>query len=246
MRHLPLVTFIALLAAPAAAQVRPPGYLADKPAIDMMNMLPPPPAPGSAEERAERQLYRDSRRVIGGPLWNRAISQLSVTSPAFVQQLSCAVGVQISPQTTPATYAVLARAGADLAPAINRAKQFHERPRPFTTDGGKACDPDAAVDGGKELGFAYPSGHAAVGWLWGLLLADLRPARSAAILKFGKETGDLRLACRVHWLSDVTHGRLFATAIYQRITSREDFQADAEKARLELTLAPVPEGCPAE
>lgn len=141
---------------------------------------------------------------------------------------------------------LLRRAGADLARAVTAAKEYHQRARPFTTDGGEACDPASAVDGGKSLGFAYPSGHAAVGWLWGLILADARPKRSAALLKFGKETGDLRIACRVHWASDVAGGRLMAPALYQQIADTADYKADLAKASAQLSLAPVPGGCPAE
>ncbi|WP_439544847.1 acid phosphatase [Sandarakinorhabdus sp.] len=248
----------ALLAAtPAAAQPAPPsmmdrmqsaaaqptaGYVADKPELTMLRLLPPPPESGSSDDKADRFLYRESRRGIGGPQWQAAISQLSVTSPSFVKAISCALGAELGPQT-PATLTLLRRAGTDLARGVNAAKDYYKRPRPFATDRGKACDPDAAVDGGKPLGFAYPSGHSAVGWLWGLILSDARPARSAELLKFGKATGDLRVACRVHWASDVTGGRLLATALYQRISDTEDYKADLAKARTELSLVPVPEGC---
>jgi acid phosphatase (class A) len=168
-----------------------------------------------------------------------------VTSPSFVKTVSCALGATLTPQTTPATMMLLRRAGTDLGRAVFLAKDYYKRPRPFTTDSGKACDPDAAKDGGKALGFAYPSGHAAVGWLWGLILSDARPVRSAELLKFGKVTGDLRIACRVHWASDVTGGRLLATALYQQIADAADYKADLLKAKAELSLAPVPEGCPA-
>lgn len=252
----PLLAAALLAAAPAAAQpqmTQPmaqapaplPGYVANRPDLSLLRLLPPPPEPGSAEDRAERFLYRESRRGVGSPQWQAAISQLSVTSPSFIKAVSCALGAQLSPQTTPATYTLLRRAGADLARAVNAAKDYYKRPRPFSTDKGKACDPDAAVDGGKALGYAYPSGHAAVGWLWGLLLSDARPPRSAELLKFGKSTGDLRMVCRVHWASDVTGGRLLATALYQRISETDDFKADLAKARTELSLVPVPEGCPA-
>lgn len=243
-----------LAAAPAAAQqsmmtpapgVQPlPGYAANRPPLALLRLLPPPPEAGSTEEQADKFLYRQSKRGIGGPLWREAISQLSVTSPSFMKAVSCALGANLSPQTTPATMTLLRRAGADLSRGVGAAKDYYKRARPFTTDGGKACDPDAAVVGGKALGFAYPSGHAAVGWLWGLILADVRPERSAALLKFGKSTGDLRIACRVHWASDVAGGRLMATALYMQIEHTPDYVADLEKAKAELRLAPVPEGCP--
>lgn len=222
-----------------------PGYVSNRPPLALLRLLPAPPDAGSVEERADRFLYRQSRRGIGGRLWTDAVAQLSVTGPAFVQGLSCALGASLSADRTPATMTLLRRAGTDLARGVNSAKDYYKRPRPFTTDRGKACDPDAAVEGGKGLGFAYPSGHAAVGWLWGLVLADVRPERSAALLKFGKSTGDLRVACRVHWASDVTGGRLLATALYMQIEHTPDYIADLEKAKAELLLAPVPEGCPA-
>ncbi|MEI6487086.1 MAG: phosphatase PAP2 family protein [Sphingomonadales bacterium] len=237
----------AQMAAPAPAPAAAPagGYVSERSPLAMLRLLPPPPAAGSDEEAADRFLYRLSKKGIGKAAWNAAIGQLSVTSPSFTKAVSCALGATLSPQTTPATMTVLRRAGTDLARAVFLAKDHFQRPRPFTTDGGKACDPDAAKDGGKALGYAYPSGHAAVGWLWGLILADARPERSAALLAFGKGTGDLRIACRVHWSSDVTSGRLMATALYQQIADTPAYKADLEKARAELPLAPVPEGCPA-
>lgn len=258
MRHILLLAALAAaVAAPALAQPAPAmtggaasgGYLPARPPLALLRLLPPPPLAGSDDEKADAHVYRDSRRGIGGARWQLAISQLSPTSPSFLHQLSCALGAEIGPGT-PATMAILRRAGTDLAPAVSAAKAYYKRPRPFTTDnggkgGGKACDPESARDGGKALGFAYPSGHSAVGWMWGLILSDIRPERSARLLKFGKDTGDLRLACRVHWLSDVQGGRLLATALYQQIADRADYHADVDKAKLELTLAPVPENCPA-
>ena len=249
-----IIAVLLMAAAPVAAQPVPAmmaaapamaGYAAGQSPLALLRLLPPPPEAGSSEEQADQFLYRQSRRGIGKADWQAAIGQLSVTSPSFVKAVSCALGATLTPQTTPATMVLLRRAGTDLGRAVFAAKDYYKRPRPFTTDKGKACDPDAAIDGGKALGFAYPSGHAAVGWLWGLILADARPERSAALLKFGKSTGDLRIACRVHWASDVTGGRLMATALYQQIADSAEYKADLAKARSELSLAAVPEGCPA-
>jgi acid phosphatase (class A) len=233
----------AMTASPAPAAALP-GYVAERPTLALLRLLPPPPEAGSLDDQADRFLYRQSLRGIGGPQWKSAIGQLSVTSPAFLKTIGCALGAALSPQSTPLTMTLLRRAGADLSRGVFAAKDYYKRGRPFTTDNGKSCDPDAAKDGGKALGYAYPSGHAAVGWLWGLILSDARPERSAALLKFGKATGDLRIACRVHWASDVTGGRLLATALYQQVQDTADYKADLLKAKAELALAPVPEGCP--
>jgi len=248
MRHLMSFTIMAVTIAgltPAAAKEAQPGYLAQQQAQAAMRMMPPPPAKGRAQDMADRAAYRQAGGGVGGPAWQRAIGQFSTNNPEYLKQFSCAVGVQLSPLTTPNTMAVLRRAAADAAPVVGAAKDFYRRPRPFQTDRGAACDPQAAVGDGSKLGFAYPSGHATTGALWGLILADALPARRAAALKFGKETGDLRVACRVHWPSDVAAGQAFGAALYKQIAAQGDYKADIAKARAELAKADKPLGCPA-
>ena len=231
-----------------AGQAMPPGYLTGKPPVDILKLLPPPPRPGSAQEVADRATYAASAAGIGGADWQAAIGELSPTSPDFVKALSCAVGTQLSLAATPATMTMVARAGVDMIGPMTKAKETYARPRPFTTDanvpgGGKACDPISNDGIGARLGHAYPSGHAGIGWLWALILSDAAPVRADAIRSFGMATGDLRVACRVHWLSDVANGRILATSIYQRVAAEPEYQADLKRAIAEIAAAP-PLACP--
>jgi acid phosphatase (class A) len=217
----------------------PPGYLAGKPPVDILKLLPPPPKPGSAQDIADRTIYATSAQGIDGPAWNAAKKQLNPTDAEFMGQLSCAVGRSISRETTPATMAMLARAGVDFVVPMDGAKRFHKRLRPFTTDKGRACDPATADGVGEDLGFAYPSGHSGIGWMWALILSDAVPANATAIRDFGIATGDLRIACRVHWLSDVAYGRVLANSVYQRIAAEPEYQADLKRVTAELAAAPA-------
>jgi acid phosphatase (class A) len=226
--------------APSATPL-PRGYLAGKPPVDILKLLPPPPATGSAQDIADRTAYAASARGIGNPEWQAAIEQLSPTSPAFIAALSCAAGARLSPQTTPATMAMVSRAGVDMIGPMTVAKDKYARPRPFTTDKGQACDPVSQDGIGAKLGFSYPSGHAGIGWLWALILSDAAPGRADSIRAFGQATGDLRVACRVHWLSDIANGRILATSVYQRIAAEPEFQADLARARAEMAKAPAPD-----
>jgi acid phosphatase (class A) len=219
----------------------PPGYLTGKPPVAILKLLPPPPAPGSAQDMADRSVYAATAKDVGGPAWQEAMSELNPTSPAYFAKLSCAVGKVISPQMTPVTFAMIARSGVDLTGPMSTAKNFYKRARPFTTDKGPACDPISKDGIGAGLGFAYPSGHSGIGWLWGLVLADANPARAEQIRAFGQHTGDLRIACRVHWLSDVAYGRILATAVYGRLLAEPEFQADLARATDEIAKAPVAE-----
>ncbi|WP_194163380.1 phosphatase PAP2 family protein [Polymorphobacter fuscus] len=254
MRWMPM-TAVLMVAAPALAQApaaattpsastamtpakMPPGYLAGKPPVDILKLLPAPPAAGSAQDIADRTAYAASAKGIGGADWKAATAEINPTSPEFMAALSCAVGTKLSLQATPATMAMVARAGVDLIGPMTVAKQHYARPRPFTTDKGQACDPVAADGVGARLGWSYPSGHSGIGWLWALVLSDAAPARAPAIRSFGQATGDLRIACRVHWLSDVENGRILATTVYQRIAAEPEYQADRERAAAELAKAP--------
>ena len=229
---------IAQMASAPAPDKLPPGYLTGKPPVDILTVLPPPPAPGSAQDFADRTVYAASANGIDDPIWARSRSQLNPTSPEFMAQLSCALGTKLSPAATPASYVLIARTGLDLAAPMSVAKNFYKRLRPFTTDKGKACDPIADDGIGEKLGYAYPSGHSGVGWLWALALADAAPGHADALRKFGMATGDLRIACRVHWLSDVAYGRVLATAVYDRIAVEPEYRADVARAAAELAKAP--------
>lgn len=213
----------------------PQGYLSAEAALSVVPLLPPPPARNTPAEIADRYVYAVSGSTIGNADWQAAIEQLNIRSASFQKAMTCAIGRVPGP----ATQRLLARSAADFVPPMTVAKEKFARDRPFTTDKGQACDPDTADGIGESLGKAYPSGHSGIGWLWALVLSDALPERADTIRSFGKATGDLRIACRVHWLSDVTHGRILATALYQKQSEAQAFKADLAAAKTELASAKV-------
>jgi acid phosphatase (class A) len=226
----------ALLAMPAfgqgLVQKGAAPYLAPPASNAVLKAVPPPPAPGSAADREDRAAYAAAASGIGSRDWQRAKAQRSLNLPAYRQQLSCAFGRQIDPKLTPHLFALLTRSAQDARRAVNAAKDKFSRPRPFTTDGGEACDLAGNPD------FAYPSGHATTSALWALVLADVAPARASELDGFARETGQLRVACRVHWPSDVAVGRSLAQLLHRQIASTPAYRADLARARTELASAP--------
>lgn len=240
-------TTASLLSGAAAVQALAPagGYLAGQPPIDLHAVLGEPPAPGSAADRAERLGYAASAAGIGGRAWAAAIVQLHPGSQAVNAQLSCMVGKALSPAKTPVTTLMLTRIGRDLAAPIDDAKKLYHRDRPYIGQpDARTCDPRSLKPGGA-LSYAFPSGHAAYGALVGRVLAAAAPERASALAAWGNGVGDNRVACRVHWPSDVAAGRKLAEALYARIAVTEAFQADLAAARAELPKAPPVTGCPA-
>jgi acid phosphatase (class A) len=154
---------------------------------------------------------------------------------------------QIGPDFSAANRPALAKAFAavreGIGPSIGAGKDLWKRPRPFLTDPMAAtclADPSKLKTSG-----AYPSGHAALGYTYGLLLADLIPAKRDALLARGRDYGFSRVVCGVHWLSDVEAGRLLALDLYPKLRTTKAFAdllaaAQAEQDKLTTPAAPAP------
>ena len=82
------------------------------------------------------------------------------------------------------------------------------------------------------------------GWAWALILVELAPDKAGPLLEAGKEMGESRVICGMHYPSDVEAGRDLAAAMVARMRANPEFRADMEKARREVArLSAPPSGC---
>ncbi|PXA86454.1 phosphatidic acid phosphatase [Nostoc sp. 3335mG] len=226
---------------------KPQGYLADG-AFDLMQVLPPAPVSGDARYQADRKIFRQTRKLAGTPRWQLATSDVKTDQRSLMADFSCAVGVVLTPEDSPRTEALVARARVDTGHQTNIAKDFYKRRRPFLIDHGKICQPESELADSYD----YPSGHTTLGWTWALALSDLLPERTTAILARGRAYGDSRFICGAHNESAVEAGKLSAGATMQAVRQTPAYQADAAAARAELRglianpSTPRPTGCDAE
>ena len=219
---------LAAVASPAGAQ----RYL-DGPGVGLIDILPPAPKVGSAEDEADRAAFRASRTLAGSPRWQQAIGDVDESVPAMLSDFSHAAGRPLSPATTPALARMLTRLRGDVAAAVNAVKPVYARKRPFLADPGAICQPRPALDNS----FDYPSGHTSWGTSVALVLAELIPARSTPILARGRDYGDSRVICGAHNVSAVAAGRQAAAAIVARLHGDAAFRRDLDAARAELDAA---------
>jgi acid phosphatase (class A) len=216
------------------------GYL-PKGALDGKAVLPPPAAPDSALGRAERAAYEESRALEGTPRWTQAIEDNEIWQGGALRRFSCALGREISEARTPNTWRILHRIELDVRDVGTPAKDHYARVRPAIGNDKPICIPRADW---MKTNASYPSGHAMVGWTWGLLLTELAPERADRLLVAGREMGESRAICGVHFMSDIEAGRTLASAMVARLHAEPAFRADMAKARRELAAAPVA-SCPA-
>lgn len=231
---------------PIAMPTAPGGpYLARTALPDSIALLPPPPAAGSAAEARDLAQAKAAHALRGKARWQQATRDADLTSPRATGAFSCAAGREISPTATPLTDRLLRRTLIDFASATSAAKNKYQRQRPFMVDGQPLCTPEA--EAGLRTNGSYPSGHAAIGQGWGIVLGALLPAHRTALLARGRAFGDSRRVCNVHWASDVTAGQRMAEATYLALRSDPAFAADMVAARAELArLKPIVPACATE
>jgi acid phosphatase (class A) len=185
---------------------------------------------------------RAAVELRGTPRWEQAKLDADLFVPAATATMSCAAGFAIGAEATPAIEKLLRRAAADLGMSGSGAKRKYQRPRPFMANREPSCTPNweplLRQDG------SYPSGHSSVGYGWGLILAEIVPARASRLVARGSAYGDSRRVCNVHWLSDVEAGRSTAAATVALLHSDPAFQQDLAAAKAEAAWmkdAPKPD-----
>jgi acid phosphatase (class A) len=213
----------------------PAGYLQTQALPDSLVLLPTPPPPGSTALALDQEISGADLALRNTPRWNLAAQDAVLAFPAAADTYSCSLGVRITAQDTPHLYMLMRRAMVDASASTKRAKEHNMRARPFAVNGQPSCTPKDEPDLRKNG--AYPSGHAAIGWAWALILAEIAPEQADAILARGEAIAQSRVICNVHWDSDVIEGRFMGAATVAVLHSNPAFVADLQSAKAELAAA---------
>ncbi|HTB80929.1 MAG TPA: phosphatase PAP2 family protein [Opitutaceae bacterium] len=216
---LPVFLVFALLVAPfrAAAQYLPAGR------PDVVALLAPPPAPGSAEQAAD---LAEAFAVYSArtPAEEAAAKAESKFTPfAFAR----AIGPWFQPGKFPKTEALFHEVEAEAETIIDAGKDYWKRPRPYTTD-------RRFVHITPEKSFSYPSGHSTRATVFALVFAELFPAKRDALLAIGRDIGWHRVLGGAHYPTDIYAGRVLGQAIVREFIASPAFQHDLGEAKAEL------------
>ncbi|MFC6283840.1 MULTISPECIES: acid phosphatase [Polaromonas] len=211
------------------------GYLAPAELPDSLALLPPPPAEGSAALAADAATFRTLTALQGTPRGALAVQDANLRFPKAAETFSCALGLPISEEATPNLNMLLRRTLTDAGIATYKAKDKYQRTRPFVVFKAPSCTPREEAALAKDG--SYPSGHSAAGWAWAMVLTEVAPERSDALLQRGRAFSQSRGICGVHWQSDIEAGRLIGAATVARLHANPVFNAQVDAARLEVARA---------
>lgn len=220
-----LLALTAVMTIAADQPLRP--YLDDRLVPDLMQVLPPPPAPGSPRNVDDRDTFVQTRAVQGSDRWTLATRD--VTDDRFTA-FACALDVQLDAARAPAVARLFQR--MHDGGMTGRAKAGFAVRRPYLDQPGEICEPKTAhlAQNGD-----YPSGHTATGWSTALVLAELMPERATQILRRGRIYGESRFICGAHSRSAVEAGYIAGAAHVAVLHATAEFRADMDAARAEIT-----------
>lgn len=212
------------------------GYLSRADRVDSLALLPAPPTEGSPAMMDDNAAYRTFTALRNTPRGAIATKDAKLSFEKSEETpFSCALGIPISEEATPHVNILLRRVLTDAGTATFGAKDHYKRTRPFVVFKERSCTPDEEHVLTKDG--SYPSGHASAGWAQALVLAEIAPERSDALLQRGRAYGQSRAICGAHWKSDIATGRMVGAAMVARLHNNPQFMAQLEAARGEIAAA---------
>jgi acid phosphatase (class A) len=224
----PLIAILSLTASFSIAETPQyhPHYLSPD-AINVVDLLPQPPAADSAEHQEELNLLIKLQNERSQADVARATAEEKhLTVFAFADVL----GPNFTPERCPKTAAFFKSAlQADLAYFNKLAKNHWNRPRPYT-------DPRVHSLFIEKDG-SYPSGHSIRATLFGEVLAALLPEHRDAIITRSQQMGWDREIAGVHYPTDVYAGRILGKALASHLLAVPEVQAKLDELKPELQQA---------
>jgi acid phosphatase (class A) len=201
-------------------------YYIDSTVLDLADLIPNPPAVDSAANKAElTELHRiESART---PAQVNAAKADEDDEDLFLYRT--VLGPGFNADALPITAELGIHVKNEQSVAGGALKPVFARPRPYKSD--PTLHPVCAL---TELPNSYPSGHALTGYLEGLTLAELVPAKRTEILARADDFAHNRLVCGVHYPSDVEASRRVAYIVFGYMMATPRFQRDLAAARAEI------------
>lgn len=202
--------------APAAVVERASsGYLSQTEL--QVNDFPAPPATGSAVDKADLAAVLQWQQ-------NRTDAQCAAAK-AQSDESFISMFRSVNPFPTPLPAEVSAffkRIDQQSGDANRYVKKIYQRDRPFVHS--SAVNPCL----GRVQGFSYPSGHATVSHIYGLILSDMLPRQGAIFMREADQAALYRVIGGVHNPSDIEAGKKLGDILYQRLQAKPAFAADVQ------------------
>jgi acid phosphatase (class A) len=223
-KYASLAAGLLLLVIGSAAQAEDAKPFVTNKDIDLTMILPPPPANDSAQTKAELGEVL-ALQVTRTP---EMVASAVADSEENVWRFANVMGPNFTKERLPKFSAFFDRVVETEGAVVDPAKDVWKRPRPHQLS--DLVKPAVKLSSSGS----WPSGHATVGTMMGIILADMVPEKRAEIIARAAEYAHNREVGGIHYASDVEMGKISGSVIAAVLLNRDDFKAEYEVARAEL------------
>jgi acid phosphatase (class A) len=196
-------------------------------AINLVNLLPPPPAMDSKETAGEIEEMLRFQNTRTPAMVDYAQKDQTIS----VFRFATVLGDNFNEGNLPFTAGFFRNVQSNASLFIDPAKDYWKRPRPSNYD--RRIIPCLTI----PKSAAYPSGHSTEGNLFAIILANMIPEKRAVIFNRGWEFAMNRVIGGVHYPSDAMAGRISAALIAQELFGNAGFKKDYETSKAEIRKA---------
>ncbi len=223
-KYASLAAGLLLLIVGSAAQAEDAQPFITNKDVDLTMILPPPPANDSAQTKAELGEVL-TLQVTRTP---EMVASAVADADENVWRFANVMGPKFNKETLPKFSAFFDRVVATEGAVVDPAKDVWKRPRPHQLS--DLVKPAVKLSSSGS----WPSGHATVGTMMGIILSDMVPEKRAEIMARAAEYAHNREVGGIHYASDVEMGKISGSVIAAVLLNRDDFKAEYEAARAEL------------
>ncbi len=205
--------------------------------VDLLKLLPTPPAPDSAAQKRDMQAMLEAQRHRTRAEAARADADAEISVFRFADVL----GPNFTKDNLPKLAAFIAKVRHSEVPAVTIVKDYWHRPRPFVANmkihPTSVAEESTLNDDKHTYSYSFPSGHATFGATCAILLAQMLPEKRAELFARGWQFGENRVIAGVHFPTDVEASRIDATVMVYAMMQNPQFQQDFAAAKAELRSA---------
>jgi acid phosphatase (class A) len=199
--------------------------------LDSSRFLPPPPAEGSPAANAEAvELHAIEAARSADALTHARSDDHTKDASIFAE----AMGRGFDLKALPATAKLMSEVRREEKAAADAAKDHFRRKRPWIVDPSfQSCSRE------DEPLSSYPSGHTTMGFAMAVVLADMAPEKTPALLARATDYANSRMVCGMHFRADIVAGQVLGTMVAADLLRNPGFRADRDAAAAELRAAHI-------
>ena len=206
-------------------------FLTDEVCLKCALSLPQPPSETSEIFANDIKLYKLGKEEREKK--NIRKEALREDETSIFALFSSVLGLKVSKGNTPEIYKLAKTAINDALFAAHKGQEHFKRTKPYVYFHEESLTSKNDGDDFNDKENSYPSGHSTHGWMLALVLSNIAPEHTEALMKCAEQYANYRVIMGRHWKSDIDAGKTLAITIFSTEIVTPEYQQQFLKAKAE-------------